>query len=376
MTLLLVATALLAFPYIALEVHLPVAGRTFDVPVADLAALGLLLLLPLRRGRPVPLPGPLGFGLLVLAGLAALPAALDPAASAYTLLRKPVFLYLAWGVAFADAVARAVPTGRSLGLLRASAALGGAVLLVSSVRRIVAGDALWWAAIEGLTNNHKTVAVALAPALVLIWGTRRGRSDTLLAAGLGLALLASLSRAAWIGAAAGLAWVVSWRGRPLAERRWLVPAVVIGGVLAALYLPLVTGSLAQLDAARSRHSLDRRAWAMVGEHPWFGMGLGTNVRYEQVTFPDYRVNGVDAHGVLQKVASETGLVGLAGWLAGTAATALVLHARHRATPLDRALWATFVALHVNLLLSTETFSQTHWAVLGLVWGLSFRRRTG
>ena len=38
------------------------------------------------------------------------------------------------------------------------------------------------------------------------------------------------------------------------------------------------------------------------------------------------------------------------------------------------IWATFVALHANLLFSTETFSQTHWIPLGLLWGLSERRR--
>jgi O-antigen ligase len=162
-----------------------------------------------------------------------------------------------------------------------------------------------------------------------------------------------------------------------------VLGVVVVGMLAALYGPLLARSHAQLDAARSRHSLDKRALAMVTERPALGEGGGANVRREMVTFPHYRVNGVDAHGAIQKVASEYGVVGLAGWLAFVGAVGARLARRAPvgallpdglAPPqLAVGLWATFVALHVNLLLSTETFSQTHWAPLALVWGLSRRR---
>ena len=52
---------------------------------------------------------------------------------------------------------------------------------------------------------------------------------------------------------------------------------------------------------------------------------------------------------------------------------LLLLATASATPAespDALRTATFCTLHANLLLSTETFSPTHWGPLALAWGLS------
>ncbi|MFN7144906.1 MAG: O-antigen ligase family protein, partial [Myxococcota bacterium] len=337
---------------------------------------------PPRAGlRP---PGPLGYGLLVLAGVVALAFVPDAGASAWFLLRKPVFFYVAYGLALSWLVGTRVSVDLVRALLRVTLVLTAFVSLATSVGRIAAGNTLWFAAIEGLTNNHKTLAVAMAPLVPLLLAMRRSRVDLAVAAFALVAIGLSVSRTAWIASVAGLAFLVVWRGRALAARRGLVLGVVVVGVLAALYGPLLTRSHAQLDAARSRHSLDKRALAMVGDHPVLGMGGGANVRYEMQTFPHYRVNGVDAHGAIQKVASEYGAVGLAGWLLFVGAMGVRLargatvDAPRRdglaAPHLGLGLWAAFVALHVNLLLSTETFSQTHWIPLGLVWGLSARRR--
>lgn len=374
MSALLVAVVLLAWPYIALELAVPLGARTLNAPVADLAATTLLGWLLLRR-PPLAgfrLPGPVGYGVVLLAGLLALPAALDASESLHTWLRKPVFLWLAYGGALAWVVARELPRETLRRLLLGACALAALVSVVTSVGRIAAGNALWFSGIAGLTNNHKTLAVALAPMPALLLGLRRSRLDDVVIGGVLVALALSMSRTSWIACAAGLAFWITWRGRTLASRPGLVIGGVLVGALLAIYAPLVTGSHVQLDAARSRHSLDKRAWAMFAEHPIVGMGVGSNVRYEQQTFPDYRVNGVDAHGVVQKVGSELGLVGLAGYAAFVLAMATRLRARAIAGGLDRGAWAAFVALHVNLLFSTETFSQTHWVPLGVIWGLSRR----
>ena len=184
-----------------------------------------------------------------------------------------------------------------------------------------------------------------------------------------VALLASVSRTAWISVAVGASYFLMWRGRPLAAMRAMVPGLVVIGVLAASYGPLLTGSLAQLDALRSRHSLDKRAWSLFVEEPLHGAGPGASVRVEVPTFPDYRVNGVDAHGVIQKIGSEYGLVGLGGFAYAVLALGGALRARHRP---GGGAWPAFVALHVNLLLSTETLSQTHWALLAVVVGVALR----
>jgi O-antigen ligase len=385
-TTLLVALVVLAFPYIALAVDLPLGPLHLDTPIADLAAAALvpLALLGMSRARPPRLPGLAGYALLVGAGLAALPGLADRGPAAWFLLRKPVFLYVAYGGALAWLVTRELSRRAVRRMLLATVTLASVASLATSVGRIAAGNTLWFASIEGLTNNHKTLAVALAPLVPLLLGLRRSRLDLAVVALALAAISLSLSRTAWIAAVVGLAWFVVVRGRALSARRGLALGVVVVGIAGALYGPLLTGSVAQLDAARSRHSLDKRALEMFESRPILGMGGGANVRFEQQTFPDYRVNGVDAHGAVQKVASEYGVVGLAGYALFVGAMALRL--RRRAGPgglpagplappdVARGSWATFVALHVNLILSTETFSQTHWVPLALVWGLSWRRR--
>jgi hypothetical protein len=366
-TRLLVAVAVLAFPYIALEVVLPLPGWVLNVPVADLAALVALPIVLLWVRPLAPRPGIVGYALLVAAFAFALRNAIDPKASLHFLARKPVFLYLAYGVGVATIVARAPGTAWLRRALLASVAVASAVLIASSVSRIAAGLGTWYASIAGLTNNHKTLAVAIAPTLPLLWRFRRGRVDDAVLALAVAALALSMSRTSWIAAAAGMAYVVPLRGRPLADRRGLVAGVVALGALLAVFGPVLARSPTQLDAARSRHSLDVRAWEMFTAHPLVGYGGGTNVQWEMQTYPHYRVNGVDAHGVVQKVASEAGLVGLAGFVLFVGAMALVVRGRT-----DAALWGAFVALHVNLLFSTETFSQTHWLPLGLIWGLANR----
>ncbi len=365
MSALLVAI-LAFFPYIDAKLALDLGPWHADAPLADLAAL---LLAPLglwtawrARWRP---PGWEGFAGLVAVGWMSAWLGDAPGSALHELLRKVVFSGVAYGLCMAVAVKSCRDTEFLRKALLASVAACASISIVTSGLRIAGGDALWWQSIEGLTNNHKTLAVAMAPALPLLWSWREDRVARWVI-GLGVVALAvSMSRTAWIAAAAGCAYLLNWRGRPLASRPWVVPAIVIVGVLAATYGPHLIDSVAQLDALRSRQSLDKRAWLLFADSPLLGGSPGASIRYEIPTFPDYRVNGVEAHGVIQKVGAEYGLLGLAsyGWMV----LGMARVARGHWT------WPCFLALHVNLLLSTEAFTQTHWALLGLVLGLASRR---
>lgn len=365
---LFLGALLLVFPYIDLGISLPIAGRRLDAPLADLlGAAGVAVFgLAVLRSRPV-LAGPVGYAVVILAG--ALGALHAPAVgdSLYTLLRKPIFMYVAYGVVLATLVRRADSV---VGPLRLGAGVLAALSLYASADRILAGSALWPDAPLGLTNNHKTLAVAAAPLLALLWGADRSRVGRGIALALCGAILLSWSRTAWISLAAAMSFFLLWRGRPLAARRGVLAGVVALGLLGATYGPVLMKSAVQLDSMRSRHSLDKRAWTMTKLHPLVGMGPGSGVKIELVTFPDYRVNGVDAHGVVQKLASEHGLLGLGGYLLFFWGTARRVRAAHRE---GDGAWPAFVALHLNLLLSTETFSQTHWVPWALVWGAATRR---
>lgn len=375
------AAALLAAPYIDLRfaavVPLP-GGHSWDadVPVADAAALVLLCTHAASAWRRRPdaraVVEAVGWLMLWAVGLAGAGhgATLPGAGSSglHALVRKPVFLCLAWRVGAAEAVrqlASGGPPRRALRGLALSAALCAAVLVGSSLARIGAGQAFWWRAIDGLTNNHKTLAVFLAPLVPLL-----AVVSTPLTVAVGVALLLSWSKAAWVTALFGAGW--RWLPRRLRARA--LAAGVALGLVGMTLLPYLARSPEQIDSLNSRISLNLRAWQMFRAHPWVGYGAGSNVRYELSTYPDYRVNGVDAHGVIAKLASEHGLLGLVAWGLATGALLGTLRRRARGGALDDALLGAFLALNLNLLTSTETFSQTHWAVLALIAGLSARRR--
>lgn len=375
----LLIVILLSQSYIDLELVVPL-GRTFNAPVADWAALLLLPLAAagwLRRDR-TPLPGAAGYALMLLAALLSVRVAISPADALYHLLRKPLFFYVAYGFGLVWLVRRTSP--RVLwGAMIAWALSTAGLSLLTSVSRILAGDALWFASISGLTPNHKTLAVGLSTALPLLIG-RRGSAPGRpidLAVALSLAAIGlSASKTAWIIAAFSVAWFLP-RSRPLSTRpRLILPALVLAVAL-AYYAPVLLGSRAMLDAARSRHSLNERAWSMFSAHPLIGSGTGMNVLVEQVTFPHYRVNGVDAHGVIQKVGSETGLLGLIGY--GWFSLSCLGAARRRWQEDGGDFSGTgygavgcIAALQVSLLLSTETFSQTWWIPFAVSWGQAHR----
>ena len=380
---LLLLTIVMSQSFIDLELVLPL-GRSFNAPVADWAALAVLPFAAVGwiRGARTPLPGWAGYALMLLAAALSVTVALAPAESLHHLIRKPLFFYVAYGIGLVWLV-RSTKAAHLRRALIAWALTTAGLSVLTSTSRILAGDALWFADIAGLTPNHKTLAVGLATALPLLLGRRARSGSRALDAAVLLSLVAivlSASKTAWIIAAFSIALFLP-RARPLATRlRLVIPALGLAIAL-AYYAPVLLGSKAMLDAARSRHSLNERAWTMFTAHPLIGSGTGMNVLVEQVTFPHYRVNGVDSHGVIQKVGSETGLIGLVGygWFSATALLAL----RRRWQLSDPAHTGTsygalgcVAALQVSLLLSTETFSQTWWVPFGISWGQAHREEEG
>lgn len=377
------AVVMLTAAFIDLELALDLGRWHANAPVADIATLALL---PVGawaafRGRGTPMPV-LPWAALCAIGIASLVNAANPLQGAHFVLRKLIFPGVAFGVGLAGLVSGRVPPATTRTLILAGLGLTALVSLATSAGRLLAGNGLWWSQIAGLTPNHKTLAVALAGSLPLGLGLATGPSGRTRTAARAVSVLClgaialSMSKAAWLGAGVGVAWFLP-RRRPLAARpALLVPALAVG--LAALTaLPLVSGSRPMLDAARSRHSLNKRAWALFRAHPLLGSGAGASTEVEAVTFPDYRVNGVDAHGALQKIGGELGLGGVAAWLWFSGATGLALWRRRE--PMGAGLaWGcmgTFTTLHVELLLSTEALSSTHWAPLAVAWGLAHAPHT-
>jgi hypothetical protein len=302
--LVLVAAVILTQDLIDLELGLDLGSWHANAPVADILALVLLplALVAIRaRGERWPAaPAPIAYGLFIGASLLSVATSVAPADSLHHVVRKPTLLYLSYGIGLAFAVARLVPP-RIVYRATVAYAIAMAVLsLGTSALRFAAGDALWFDAIQGITPNHKTLSVALAAWVPWLTvgseehGWRRASRAAL--ALVVAAIFLSVSKTAIITLLLGVLLLVP-RERPLAFRpKVVLPLLAVAYVL-SLLAPLLLSSRSMLDAARSRQSLNIRAWEMFLRHPISGSGSGSNVLYEMVTFPHYRVNGIDAHGV-------------------------------------------------------------------------------
>jgi hypothetical protein len=400
----LIALIVLTQAFIELQL---VYGR-INVPVADAAALVLSALFGLgllRTHRPGALAGVARFSPAGSGGPAAPPLPLvAPAAWAgllgvgliawalktsfyfdcfYFLLRKPLFNYVVYGAGLTG-VLLALRSFRVVYVLSLCfAALAAGACITAAIPLWMLGFAATFIPIPHLTINHKTFAVALAPYLPFLWMGRHlltpaqrqlANAAILLT---GTAILLSISKTAWITAVFGLAGLMPLPGgrRRLLERPALMLSLMVASTGAMMLLPFLVGSSLMTDAFDSRMSLNLRAWEMFRDNWLIGLGPGTSTLFLMFQAPHTRINGVDAHGVIQKIAPEFGLLGLAAWLAFTWTLMRGLWrtafdpAAHP-DPLTRGAVAMGLALHVNLLLSTEYFTSSHWVPLSIALAIA------
>jgi len=151
---------------------------------------------------------------------------------------------------------------------------------------------------------------------------------------LSVALVVTLTRSAWIGAAAAAGLLLVLR-----DRRLLALAPVAAVVFLAVAPPQVTDRLYSTFDLRDPTNRDRLAMltvgaGMIGDHPLTGIGPGL---VEEV-YADYRpANAVNAtnphlHNVPLQIAAERGLPALALWVWFVAAAARDLVRRLRDPP--------------------------------------------
>ena len=306
----LFAMALLSQSYIDYQLDVSFGPRTFNLPVADLCALTLLVFgLSLYLGG---CPSTIHDALTRHPWLRLVPGCLrdeywgsiEPAESLHHVLRKPLFYYLVYGIGFSWWVARGIHPSALTWLLLIWATTCAGLSLISSVDRIATGGALWHNAIDGLTPNHKALTVALAGGLPLLLSvptrTKSLQWGRMLAFILvGTAVIASASKTAIV---VGLVFIgVLWpRQRPFSfQPKRLLLCMGIRTRL-GLLRSIVDEVEGHVGCGPLSSLLNERSLEMFAHNPLFGSGSGMGVHYEQVTWPHYRVNGTDTHGVIQK----------------------------------------------------------------------------
>ena len=141
-------------------------------------------------------------------------------------------------------------------------------------------------------------------------------------------VLLTYTRSTWIGLAASGLVVAAFQ----IPRRWRMPAVVCGTLVGVLLACFSWSHLMDIQregtAGDAEHSVDQRAsfayvsWQMFRDHPILGVGFGRFYDQKLPYLSDRRqtvelesIRGLHHHNTLLSVLTETGLVGLAAFVA-------------------------------------------------------------
>ena len=242
--------------------------------------------------------------------------------------------------------------------------------------------------LQSLRSRHHTVSLSLRTAVKFI-------GCGAVASLLGLALYLSLSRGAWLGAAAAVGAMIA-----LAPRRLWIGLGLAGVAVVALIALSSAGLLPATISDRLADATDllnirdvrgvpindanyalierqahwQAAVNMLTEHPWTGVGFSNyQPAYEQYRLLNWPMPLGHAHNIYLNVAAETGLPGLTAYLSlwGTIFV-VTFRTLRRAHGFERALiiglMGIWVHLCVHMLVDNLYVNNAH-LIIGTLLGL-------
>jgi hypothetical protein len=190
--------------------------------------------------------------------------------------------------------------------------------------------------VYALANSYGGFLACYWVLVLSAWSTRRSRAwialVSILLVVIGIALLLTKSRTAWIAAGVGTVLLI-WNSSVLRERfrgRSLAIAGVAAIAMAAIGLGIVYrfDPLILQEAGKSlayRFDYWRGAMSLIASEPWFGYGVGSfQSTYLHVKLPTAAESPADPHNFLLEVAHAAGIpclllvatgLGLALWFA-------------------------------------------------------------
>lgn len=293
-----------------------VSSAGFALP--PLAALAVVTAAEMRAAAARWIRSSLDRPLLAF-GLAALASAATSQWPLTVLLSVAVFALLALVIVRSTLLYVRPGPARAGLLLRVWVAGAGAAAVWVLARAAAAGIRWPTGPLErGGLGATLAVASVLAAGLLLAGPARPRWLPAALALTLA-ALVATFSRASWLGLLAGLLTLLA-TGRPRARLRLLAAGAVVVLAAAALLprwpaLDQEVRSIASVEANRNRLLLWRAAAEMVADHPLLGLGFGTfPLAYPAYKSPQARERAANfAHNIFLNVAAETGVLGLAAF---------------------------------------------------------------
>jgi putative inorganic carbon (HCO3(-)) transporter len=179
------------------------------------------------------------------------------------------------------------------------------------------------------------MALFLAPALVLALagdGLGQRLAAAVVSVLLGLLLILSQSRGAWLGVLAAMVVVTV-----ISNRRWLIlwapliglgAALAFGGRLDVAALMSSGGSEGVVNTLQGRQELWSRALYLMQDFPFTGVGLGMPEPVIKLLYPLFLVGPdsvwIHVHNTFLQIGSEMGIPGLVAFVAMLLAVAAVL----------------------------------------------------
>lgn len=187
---------------------------------------------------------------------------------------------------------------------------------------------------RGPELNSASLGVCMTVCLWCAWflrpEVRRGWQIVLLAAVplMVLGILVTYTRSTWIGLTTSAAVVLLVQ----LPKNWRVPmcsvAALAGVLVAAVMWQDVVGLKREGTASESGHSVDQRtsftyvSWQMFKDHPVFGVGFGRFFDQKMPYLSDRSqefelesIRGLHHHNTLLSLLTETGMIGLAAFVA-------------------------------------------------------------
>jgi O-antigen ligase len=148
----------------------------------------------------------------------------------------------------------------------------------------------------------------------------RGAAAALIAASLPLAIVATMTRAVWVGfAAAVFAALFVIRDRPVRRVCMALIAVALAAVAVACSFSETRGVLLERTSEAGpieiRAAVYRASWDMFRERPLLGWGENQMAAEVADRMPDYELDAYFAHNSYLEILVEQGIVGLAFYVA-------------------------------------------------------------
>lgn len=221
------------------------------------------------------------------------------------------------------------------------------------------------------------LVIAMAVVLVALWLARlRLPVGVAILALLATALYFTYSQSSLLSLAAGAIAVAAASGGPRV-RRLAVVLIAVATLAGIAALAVAAAGGAAADVTRGRSTLVLDTAALIAERPLVGVGVGGQpVAAREEAGGERSVGQSTSHTTPLTIAAETGVLGLAAYLALLAGTALVLRELHRREPaLALGLGAVLLVLFVHALIY-EGFFETalSWGAIGLAGAALARGR--